>query len=212
MAHQIYIIGCGPGSPDCLTNEAVKTVGKCVSLVGSQRLLLMFPWFTGAKTAIGSDMNSAVRIIEDAHEKGIVGVLVSGDPGLFSLARLVKNRFGFDMCKYVPGISSLQVAFSRVGLDWSDARIISSHGQDPDPDVVSSLYSESKIAVFLGRTESMSWVRSFLKGHPREVKCLLFENLTLEDENIREIEAGFMTEIKVSSRSLLLVMDKGLLE
>jgi precorrin-6B methylase 1 len=47
--------------------------------------------------------------------------------------------------------------------------------------------------------------------HPREVKCLLFENLTLEDEKIREIEAGCMTEIKVSSRSLLLVIDRGLL-
>ena len=47
--------------------------------------------------------------------------------------------------------------------------------------------------------------------HPRKVKCLLFENLSLEDENISEIEAGCMSEIKVSSRSLLLVIARGLL-
>ena len=65
--------------------------------------------------------------------------------------------------------------------------------------------------MFLGRSDSMNWVRSFLMTHPREVKCLLFENLTLEDEKISEIEAGCMSEIKVSSRSLLLVIDRGLL-
>jgi len=211
LAHQISIIGCGPGSPDCLTIEAVKAVRTCVRIVGSQRLLGLFPWFTGEKIPIGTDMSSAVKMIDEIREKGPVGVLVSGDPGLFSLARLVRDKFGSDICKNVPGISSLQVAFARVGLDWSDARIVTSHAQDPDSDVVSSLYSESKIAVFLGRSDSMNWVRSFLMTHPREVKCLLFENLTLEDEKIREIEAGCMTEIKVSSRSLLLVIDRGLL-
>jgi precorrin-6B methylase 1 len=48
--------------------------------------------------------------------------------------------------------------------------------------------------------------------HPGRVKCFLFENLTLENENIREIEAGRVAEITVSSRSLMLVIDRGLLE
>jgi cobalt-precorrin-7 (C5)-methyltransferase len=212
LAHQINIIGCGPGSPDCLTIEAVKTVRGCVRLVGSQRLLLLFPWFIGGKIAIGSDIRSAVDIIDEAREEGPVGVLVSGDPGLFSLARLVRNKYGSSVCKTVPGISSLQVAFARIGLDWSDARIITSHAKDPDPDVISSLYSESKIAVFLGRSDSMGWVGSFLMDHPGQVKCFLFENLTLENENIREIEAGRVAEVTVSSRSLMLVLDRGLLE
>jgi precorrin-6y C5,15-methyltransferase (decarboxylating) CbiE subunit len=157
-------------------------------------------------------MPEALESIQKARSIGTVGVLVSGDPGIFSLARLVRKKFGSSSCKTVPGISSLQVAFARIGLDWADARVISSHAHDPDSNVVSSLHSESKIAIFLGRSDSLDWVRSFLASHQREVRCFLFENLTLEDESITEIEACSMAKMSVSSRSLMLVVDRGLLE
>ena len=61
-----------------------------------------------------------------------VAVLVSGDPGLYSLAQNVVRRFGREHCEVVPAVSSVQVAFARLGLDWADARILSAHGRTPD--------------------------------------------------------------------------------
>ena len=70
--------------------------------------------------------------IESLRPEGPVTVLVSGDPGFFSLAKLVLRRFGRENCRIVPGISSVHVAFSRICLDWADAKIISAHVSDPD--------------------------------------------------------------------------------
>jgi precorrin-6B methylase 1 len=68
----------------------------------------------------------------------------------------VIERFGRDRCRVIPGISSVQTAFARLSLDWSDAAIISAHKQDPEPDP--SWAQADKIAVLGGRANSLRWV------------------------------------------------------
>jgi len=45
-----------------------------------------------------------------------IAVLVTGDPGLFSLAKPVIERFGRTRCRVIPGVSSVQTAFARIGV------------------------------------------------------------------------------------------------
>ena len=101
--------------------------------------------------SLGPDLQAGLSKIESLRPKGPVTVLVSGDPGFFSLAKLVLRRFGRENCRIVPGISSVHVAFSRICLDWADAKIISAHVSDPDQAIDQSVAKESKIAVLLGR-------------------------------------------------------------
>lgn len=212
MGSVINIVGCGPGSSDCMTREAVSAVKSSSVVVGSERLLALFPWFDGERVPIGSDMSAALDRIESLCAKGPVAVLVSGDPGLFSLSKLVIKRFGRDLCRVIPGISSIQAAFARLALDWTDARIISAHVSDPDESLMSSLAGEPKIAVLLGRSDSTKWVITFLKKYPRDRQIFVCENLTLGDERIREIQAAELLTLAVSPNSLVLLIDRGLLE
>ncbi|KKK60603.1 hypothetical protein LCGC14_3022700, partial [marine sediment metagenome] len=69
--------------------------------------------------------------IQLAAKDKSVAVLVSGDPGLFSLSKSVLTRLGHDRCTVIPAVSSLQVAFAKTGLDWQDAKIISAHHKLP---------------------------------------------------------------------------------
>lgn len=212
MGPVINIVGCGPGSSDCLTQEAVSAVKSSSVIVGSDRLLALFPWFDGEMIHIGSDMGSALGRIEALSANGPVAVLVSGDPGLFSLSKLVIKRFGRDHCKVIPGISSIQAAFARLALDWADARIISAHVSDPDESLMSSLAGVSKIAILLGRSDSVKWVIKFLRKCPGDRKIFVYENLTLEDERIREIQAAELLTVEIGPRSLVLLIDRGWLE
>jgi precorrin-6B methylase 1 len=126
-----------------------------------------------------------------------VTVLVSGDPGLCSLAKPIVARFGCVRCRVIPGISSVQVAFSRLGLDWMDAVFLTAHGRNLRVSPEECRRFE-KIAILAGGAESWPQIVGFVKqmealGGRRDV--YVFENLTLPDERVRrvgtdEIESG----------------------
>jgi cobalt-precorrin-7 (C5)-methyltransferase len=106
-------VGCGPG---LLTQQAIKAIGTASLIYGSRRAIGL------ASEHIPS--NAEVRVIEDYSriselpENAIV--LSTGDPMLAGLGR--------PGSEVVPGISSMQVAFSRLGLQLVKAIAISAHG------------------------------------------------------------------------------------
>lgn len=61
---------------------------------------------------------------------GPVVVLASGDPGFFGIVRLLRERFGNEDLRVLPGVSSVALAFARAGLPWDDAVTVSAHGRD----------------------------------------------------------------------------------
>ncbi len=212
LVPQINIVGCGPGSANYLTQEAISVVKESSIIVGYDRLMELFPWYVGERLSLGPDLQTGLSKIESLRSRGPVTVLVSGDPGFFSLAKLVLKRFGRENCRIVPGISSVHVAFARICLDWADAKIISAHVSDPDHAIDQSVAKESKIAVLLGRSDSMKWVISFLKRFPARRRIFVCEDLTLCDERVREVEQTQLQDLQVRSRTVVLLIGDGLLE
>lgn len=186
--NMIQILGCGPGSPDFLTPAVLRGVAECDVLIGAQRLLALFQGAPAEKIpATGTE--HALQLVQDARDAGRrVAVLVSGDPGVCSLARLVIARFGLAACHIVPGISSVQVAFARLGLEWHDARIISIHGGMPnaEPD---DLRMTAKIAVLTGHPASAEWIQRLLSTVRMTHRAFWCVSLSLPDERVEEIAA-----------------------
>lgn len=208
----ITIVGCGPGSPEYITPLALKAVKGAEILVGARRLLDLFPNHQ-AETVIemGSKVETVLEEMACLQDRPMV-VLVSGDPGLSSLARPVIARFGREACRVIPGISSIQVAFARLGLDWAKARIIDAHGQDPGVDFGDVLCSGvGKIAVLGGRKGSLEWLARALQGLNSDWAVYVFENLTLIDEKIRPVEPENLGKFEVSSRTVFLIIKRKLL-
>jgi len=209
---KVTIVGCGPGSLDYLTRAAIRAVQRAEILVGSQRLLDLFPDADAEKLPIGSDINQALDLIAANYKHKSVVVLVTGDPGLFSLTKRVIERFGRESCEVVPGVSSVQVAFATLGLDWADARIISAHKENPDSALLESLKCEDKLAVLAGRKEAVDWIADLagLLGEDRRI--FVCENLTLADEQVREVSAEQLSRLKVGSRAIVLIINSAMLE
>ena len=204
----IIIAGCGPGSPDYLTPAARKAIEQADVLIGAGRLLDLFPGHDAEKIVVGSDVGTILGEIVTRRRKRIV-VLVTGDPGLCSLARPVLKRFGRHACEVIPGVSSVQVAFARIGLDWLDARIIDAHGDDPDLKQA-TLMREDKIAIFAGRTEAIKWIAGLAKVVGEGRRIYLCENLTLEDEKIRQVQPDELDKLEASSRCIVLMIKEDL--
>jgi cobalt-precorrin-7 (C5)-methyltransferase len=204
----IVIVGCGPGSPEYLTPAAAKAVYAANVLVGAQRLLDLFQDACADRIVVSGGLDEILDRIEALQNRS-VAVLVTGDPGLFSFARLVVERFGRERCRIIPGISSVQVAFARIGLDWADARIVSAHKQDPEDDV--TLRTAEKIAVLGGREGSLKWIAAHLPPLEGAFRVFVCEDLTMDDEKVAEVTVEKLAMLRASSRTIVLIIKRSLL-
>jgi cobalt-precorrin-7 (C5)-methyltransferase len=200
----LIIAGCGPGSPDYLTSAVRNAVEQAEVLVGASRLLELFPGHRAEKIIVGSDIDKVLDEIDSRRSRRIV-VLVTGDPGLCSLAAPILKRFGRSACEIIPGVSSVQAAFAAIGMDWLDARIIDAHGENPRLRPA-SLTKEGKIAIFAGRKEAIDWITEMINAIGKGRRIYLCENLTLHDENVRQIEPRELEKVEASSRSIVLII------
>lgn len=137
-------------------------------------------------------------------------VLATGDPGIASLAQPVIGRFGRESCEVIPGISSVQVAFARLALGWQDARIITAHSRDPEVSAA-DLREAEKIAILGGREGALRWIVELIPKFGDDRCVFLCEELTLPGERIREVCAGELTDVPVSSRAIVLIIKRELL-
>ncbi len=76
-------------------------------LVGAKRLLDLFPSIHAERIVVSAEIGAVLDSIATIADHKRIAVLVTGDPGLFSLARPVIERFGLARCRVIPGISSV---------------------------------------------------------------------------------------------------------
>jgi precorrin-2/cobalt-factor-2 C20-methyltransferase len=207
----IAIVGCGPGSARYVTDAARQAVNRADVLVGSRRLLDLFPDCAAERIAVDADIPLLLERIAALRDAGRrVSVLVSGDPGLYSLAQNVVRRFGREHCEITPAVSSVQVAFARLGLDSTDARILSAHGRTPEI-AADQLRRSDKIAILAGGRDALQWSARMAESLDADHVAFLAENLTLDDERFRQISPKQLAAIDAASLSIVLLIRSTLL-
>lgn len=205
---KIIIIGCGPGAAEYITPAARAAAAGADVLIVSKRLQALFPEVAAERFDSGTDVEGTLEAIAARRDAGRqVVLLATGDPGIFSLAQPVIRRFGRENCQVIPGISSIQVAFARLGLGWQDARIISAHSADPDL-TAADLMGAPKVAVLGGRTGALSWTAGLIEKLGEDRRVFLCEDLTLPGETIREMPPRELTALPVSTRAIILIIRK----
>lgn len=207
MEKYIAIIGCGPGSPECVTPEARVACAGSQVLVGSARALELFPECPGRRVVMHGDSRAVLDAVSALDPGQRVAVLVTGDPGVASLGTLVIRRFGRAACRVVPGISSAQVAFARLGLDWTGARVLSAHSARPDAPCA----GESVLAVLAGAKESFGWIADLLEGCGEGYAAFVCEDLTLASERVSRVDLAQLRRGGFSHRTVVVIAKEELI-
>ena len=202
----IIIAGCGPGGLDYITPAAMHAIKQAEVLVGARRLLDTFPEVAAQRILVGADVPKALDMIAEHLGQRRIVVLVTGDPGLCSLARPVVKRFGRNACRVIPGISSVHAAFASVGIDWFGARILSAHDHAPELEPA-SLVDESKLALLAGNPENAAWVDALAAEMFATHDLFVCENLTLANESVRRVDC-LQLPMNLASRTILLFIKK----
>jgi precorrin-6Y C5,15-methyltransferase (decarboxylating) len=120
----VTVIGCDDRPPGPAAAQALAGAG---TVIGAPRHLAAVPVPETAECIELRQLDEALDAL--ARSPGPVVVLASGDPGFFGIVRALRARGVAPAV--IPAVSSVALAFARLGLDWDDALILSAHGRDP---------------------------------------------------------------------------------
>ena len=208
--NKVTIVGCGPGSKKYMTWYALQQINSAEVLIGSRRLLSLFP-DTEADTFILNNNYKVLitRIVSLRKKKNIV-VLVSGDPGFFSYAKLIIDKIDIENCEVIPGISSVQMAFAKIGRSWNDACFMSLHGRTAKlASVVKKIMENDKVAVLTDNSNNVKLIaRKLLEAGLKERKIYICENLSLDEERIRKVDVSSILKIQVRDLNVIIFLDE----
>ena len=211
-ARDIYLVGTGPGNPDLLTKEACNVLSRCSLIAGSARCL---------HTLSRSHPDFQKETLEEYRPEGIfeylkkhpehktVGVALSGDTGFYSgAAALFQKLKGIQGVSVhaVPGISSVNYFFSRIGRPWDQTALLSLHSREAD--VLGALRKNGQVFLLGGGRDVLKKVCGrLLAAGFSDVRITVGENLSLENERIfsgtpeqlNDLETGSLTVLFLES-------------
>lgn len=205
MANSIKVIGIGPGSPDYLLPAAVTAVAQCQVLVGSPRALALFDLQDKDIHPLNGNLEAALQFLRNRDGSKTVGVLVSGDPGFYSLLSYLRRNLEEEL-EVIPGISSLQVAFARLGLPWQDACLLSLHGRSLA--TLIPYLEERKPLGLLVDSRMKAGELAELIGSYGSFQVHICRNLTYPEETIRTMTPGELTrETNLGNAVVVIIPD-----
>ena len=200
---KVYIVGIGPGSKEYLTLKAVETVKNANIVVGSKRALELFDieedkWYVLSKNIV-EDLK---KVIEYAKkEKKSVVILSTGDPCFSGLLKtlLKYNIVNREDIEVIPGISSIQVAASKLKISWEDYHILTLHGKEENRKVLLDLIKDNKKVIFLPNKNLKEDIEYLIENGVDENKeIVICENLTYPKERIIECKLKEVLHLNLS--------------
>jgi len=205
MTKKVTVIGCGPGAPEYMTQAGLQAIAEADVYCGATHLLKLYAPEGKTRIPVASDIEGVLEAMAASLSEGKrVAVLVSGDPGLCSLATPVIQRFGLETCDVIPGISSVQLLFARLGLDWMEARIISAHKSLPSLSAT-ELENIKTLVILCGHHVSQQWVIELYLSWKKAGKLVVCQDLSLPMERIDEVDGEMFSKMELSSRTIVVI-------
>ena len=214
-SNELTVIGVGPGAAEQITPAALDALNTAGCVVAAERHM---PLVSGDKDVIElRGINETFDKIEKRiNERGRAAVLVSGDPGLYSLLPALKKRFPNTPLKVVPGIGALQCLCAAACETWQDAAILSGHGRPLSIAKFLNTVEQNRLTVlFCGDTRTGWTPRRACEELIRavgnlsdRVEITVGERLSYPDERISSGAPGDMAARDFDTLSMVLIKNK----
>lgn len=177
----IYVLGIGPGENDLMTIRSSMIAKTAEILIGGKRNLDSIENTSAERFFISSSLEKMKEYILSNLEKKIV-VIASGDPSIYGIADyILRELSSYVEIEIVPGISSIQYAFSAFKINMNGVYITSSHGRNVDFDFI---FMHEKIAMLTDFKLGPREIAEKVIEAGKKYKIYVGENLSYENENL----------------------------
>ncbi|PLT33181.1 precorrin-6y C5,15-methyltransferase (decarboxylating) subunit CbiE [Bacillus sp. V5-8f] len=200
MAASIKMIGIGDDGKQSLLPLYERWIYDSSVLIGGKRQLSFFPDYEGEKMVIEGGVSSLVERIKD--ETRDVVILASGDPLFFGIGSYLSNKLSVQIYPY---LSSVQLAFARMGERWQDAYFVSVHGRSMKG-LAQRIDGREKIAILTDTENSPNKIAQYLLSfHMTEYRAFVTENLGGPGERCRWFDLEEMRDAEFSTLNLVIL-------
>jgi precorrin-6B C5,15-methyltransferase / cobalt-precorrin-6B C5,C15-methyltransferase len=184
MNPPLDIIGLGAGGPAGLRPELVERIVNADFLAGGERHLAHFPQARGERLVIKNNLHELLHEIAERWPRQRCAVVASGDPLFYGVGALLAGVCGRENVRFEPALSSMQLAFARVGLSWQHAALASIHGRNLRTTLL-PLLGHRLIGLFTHDGGSPAAVAQFFLDRGLDYyEAFVGENLGATDERI----------------------------
>jgi precorrin-6Y C5,15-methyltransferase (decarboxylating) len=202
----VTVIGMSDDGCVSLTSRAMNAVSKTQVLVGGERHLEFFPQFEGLKIPIKGKLLEVIDKVQELSLENNVAVLASGDPLFFGVGSLLVKKLGLDKVEIISHPSSIQLAFSRIGVKWDDAVTISLHGRARQG-FITKIQRHRKIAVLTDEENFPQSIAEYMLSYgENEWTAWVCENLGGVKERVRQLNIEELSQTKDISPLNVLVL------
>jgi precorrin-6B C5,15-methyltransferase / cobalt-precorrin-6B C5,C15-methyltransferase len=177
MMASIKMIGIGDDGKISLLPLYEKWIDESEILIGGKRQLAFFPDYEGEKVVIESGLSALVDRLQ-TETKNVV-ILASGDPLFYGIGSYLSSKIKLEIYPY---LSSVQLAFAKMGERWQDAYFTSVHGRSMKG-LAQRIDGREKIAILTDIENSPNKIAEYLLSFGmNEYQAFVGENLGGENE------------------------------
>lgn len=188
--NKICVVGLGPGNLDFLTGAGRKAIETCEVVIGGNRQLEELDELISkdCEKYILGKLSEVVDFIRSREGKDIT-VVVSGDTGFYSLLPFLKRNFKDEELKVIPGISSYQYLFSRIGECWQNYTLASVHGRDFD--YIEGLKTGTGVVLLTDEKNTpYNIAKNIYQSGIENIEIVIGERLSYPDEKITKLDVN----------------------
>ena len=200
----IHVIGAGIEGQEGFSRRALEIVEHADILIGSAGQLALFPDFNGETLVIEDNLAPVVECL--AAAKGAAVVLASGDPLFFGIGRYLLRNLPDAELEFVPNVSSVQYAFSKIREPWDDAVFVSAKGRGMKG-TVDQVVAHDKIAILTDAVNTPSAIATELIERGRDgYTAYLCENLGTPEEAITHTDLKTLPDLPAAPLNVLILI------
>lgn len=201
----LTIVGAGPGSPEYLLPIAQQAIKEAELIIGAKRLVAKLVNGNCERVYLKEINYNPKKVLALAKTKKTV-LLVSGDPGLFSIAKKITNLT--KEVNIIPGISPIQLFFACLHKSWEQVTFISLHGLR-SLTALNNIKPKQNYLIFLDSTKGLDIVGNYLAAKISSKHVYLGLDLGLPTEQVIKTTMEELSKLKIKKSQLALLYIEG---
>lgn len=171
----VAVVGITDLGAASLLPEARALVEQAEVLYGGKRHLAFFSDHPAERFAI---TNNLLQMVERLRaERRSTVVLASGDPDCYGIGPFLVEQLGAERVRIFPNLSSVQLAFARLGESWHDAAILSAHGRPLEAILPAALLAPKAAILTDERNNPSAVAQALLDAGDEDATVDVFEHL-----------------------------------
>ncbi|MDR6999771.1 precorrin-6y C5,15-methyltransferase (decarboxylating) subunit CbiE [Neobacillus niacini] len=200
----IKMIGIGDEGKLSLLPMYEKWIDESDILVGGKRHLSFFSEYQGEKIVIEGGLSSLVDRLK-SETKNVV-ILASGDPLFYGIGGYLSSKIDLEI---YPHLSSVQLAFAKMGERWQDAYFTSVHGRSMKG-LAQRIDGKEKVAILTDMDNSPNKIAQYLLSFEmNEYQAFVGENLGGQNERCRWFSLEEMQDAEFTPLNVMVLKKTG---